>query len=363
MFQPIRLGVEVASPPTNALSPELTRRLQRPPQQGWSTRWSAASPHPMLGKADEMQAIGVSTQMKDLVVKPQSPNAAMHSVRASGLAGELVAEFFGTFIMILLGVGAVAQVAAGKFGGHDSIAWAWGFGVMLGLYVAGRISGGHLNPAVSVALALYQKFPWRKVLPYSAAQIAGAFVAALVVRWNYTEVIDKLDPGHTIKTQGIFSTLPGDGTAPVSDLGALRDQIIVTAILVFLIFVITDPRNSAPLANLAPLIVGLMVVGMVMGWGTDGGYAINPARDLGPRVASYLTGYRGAFRDQYGHLYFWVPILGPILGGAIGGALYKYGVQRSLPCAQASPSISGCNEPSPSSAAADHSRDGATDRG
>lgn len=256
------------------------------------------------------------------------------SVRVPSIAGELAAEFFGTFILILFGVGVVAQVVAGGLGNHDSIAWAWGLGVMLGIYVAGRISGAHLNPAVTVALALFQGFPWRKVGPYSLAQVAGAFVAALVVRWNYAEVIDKLDPGHTIKSQGIFSTLPGNGAAPISDMGALRDQVIGTAILVFLVFAITDARNSAPLANLTPFIVGLLVVAIGMAWGTDAGYAINPARDFGPRLASFVTGYGSAWRDQYGSLYFWVPIVGPLLGGAVGGALYKYGLQRYLPPAE-----------------------------
>ena len=256
------------------------------------------------------------------------------SVRVPSIAGELAAEFFGTFILILFGVGVVAQVVAGGIGNHDSIAWAWGLGVMLGIYVAGRISGAHLNPAVTVALALFQGFPWRKVGPYSLAQLAGAFVAALVVRWNYAEVIGKFDPGHTIKSQGIFSTLPGNGAAPISDMGALRDQIIGTAILVFLVFAITDARNSAPLANLTPFIVGLLVVAIGMAWGTDAGYAINPARDLGPRLASFVTGYGNAWRDQYGSLYFWVPIVGPLLGGAVGGALYKYGLQRYLPPAE-----------------------------
>jgi glycerol uptake facilitator protein len=256
------------------------------------------------------------------------------SERVPGLAGECAAEFFGTFVLILFGVGVVAQVVAGTIGNHDSIAWGWGLGVMLGIFVAGRISGAHLNPAVTVGLALFQGFPWRKVLPYSLAQTAGAFVAAILVRWNYTEVIGKLDPGHTIKTQGIFSTLPGNGALPVGDMGALRDQIIGTAILVFLVFAITDARNSAPLANLTPLIVGLLVVAIGMAWGTDAGYAINPARDFGPRLASLVTGYNSALKDQYGHLYFWIPIVGPIVGGAVGGALYKFGVQRFLPLAE-----------------------------
>ncbi|WP_234897709.1 MIP/aquaporin family protein [Mycolicibacterium vanbaalenii] len=243
----------------------------------------------------------------------------------------MMAEFFGTMVLILFGVGVVAQVVAANIGDHDSIAWAWGLGVMLGIYVAGRISGAHINPAVTLALALFQGFPWRKVAPYATAQVAGAFVGALLVRWNYSEVLAKFDPGHTIKSQGVFSTLPGNGTLPVSDLGALRDQIIGTAILVLLVIAITDARNSAPMANLTPFIVGLLVVAIGMAWGTNAGYAINPARDFGPRLMSFLTGYGGAWRDQYGNLYFWVPILGPLIGAVVGGALYKYCVARFLP--------------------------------
>jgi glycerol uptake facilitator protein len=248
-----------------------------------------------------------------------------------GLTGELISEFFGTFILILFGVGVVAQVVAGGLGAHDSIAWAWGLGVTLGIYVAGKISGAHINPAVTVALAVFQGFPWRKVLPYALAQTAGAFAAAMLVRWNYTEVIAKFDPGHTIKSQGIFSTLPGNGGAPVSDMGALRDQIIGTAILLFLVFAIIDTRNSTPLSNLAPVVIGLLIVAIGMAWGTDAGYAINPARDFGPRLASFVTGYGTAFRDQYGHLYFWVPIVGPLIGGVIGAGLYQFGISKYLP--------------------------------
>jgi glycerol uptake facilitator protein len=256
-------------------------------------------------------------------------------LKIPGLAGELAAEFAGTLILILFGVGVVAQVVAGGIGNHDSIAWAWGLGVTLGVYVAGRISGAHLNPAVTVALAVFKGFSWRKVLPYSLAQLAGAFVAALIVRWNYSEVLAKLDPGHTIKTQGVFSTLPGNGAAPVHTGGALRDQIIGTAILLFLILAVTDLRNSAPAANLAPFIVGLIVVAIGMAWGTDAGYAINPARDLGPRLASFFTGYGTAFRDQYGGLYFWVPIVGPLIGAVLGAGLYAVLVGRFLPSEEA----------------------------
>jgi glycerol uptake facilitator protein len=261
------------------------------------------------------------------------------TARPPSMAGELAAEFFGTMILILFGVGVVAQVAAAGVGDHDSIAWAWGLGVTLGVYVAGRISGAHLNPAVTVALAAFAGFSWRKVAPFALAQTAGAFFAALLVRWNYSEVLAAADPGNTIKTQGVFSTLPGNGAFPVSEWGAFRDQIIGTAILVFVIFALVELRNNPPLANLAPVIIGLLVVAIGMAWGTDAGYAINPARDFGPRLASFFTGYGEAMRDQYGNFYWWVPIIAPVLGGLVGGALWKYGVARFLPVEEAVPNL------------------------
>ncbi|RZS91250.1 glycerol uptake facilitator protein [Motilibacter rhizosphaerae] len=251
--------------------------------------------------------------------------------RPTGMVGELAAEFAGTMILVLFGTAVVAQVVAGGIGDHDSITWAWGFGVMLGVYVAARISGAHLNPAVSVALATFGKFEWRKVAPYAAAQTAGAFVAALLVRWNYTEVIGKYDPGHTVKSQGIFSTLPGNGGLPVHEWGAFRDQVIGTAILLFLIAALSDVRNMPPMSNLAPVVVGLVVVAIGMAWGTDAGYAINPARDFGPRLASWLTGYGSAWKDQYGNVYFYIPIIAPLIGGVIGMGLYEGLVGRFMP--------------------------------
>ncbi|MEU1201847.1 MIP/aquaporin family protein [Streptomyces sp. NPDC005813] len=264
-----------------------------------------------------------------------------------GLVGEMSAEFLGTMILILFGVGVVAQVVAGGgltvppggLGNHDSIAWAWGIGVTMGVYVAARLSGAHLNPAVTVALATFKGFPWKKVAPYVVAQTAGAFVAALVVRWNYTEALAKVDPGHTVKTQFVFSTLPANGNTnlPVHEWGAFRDQIIGTAILLLLIMAITDLLNTPPGANMGPFIIGLVVVAIGMAWGTLAGYAINPARDFGPRLASFITGYGGAWRDQYGQLYFWVPIVGPLIGGLLGAGIYKLFIGKFLPTAEPEP--------------------------
>jgi glycerol uptake facilitator protein len=251
------------------------------------------------------------------------------------LAGELSAELLGTFTLIIFGVGVVAQTVLTPFtAGAQSIHWAWGIGVIMGIYVAGGISGAHLNPAVSLALALRRGFPWAKVAPYAAAQTLGAFLAALVIRWNYTEAFRAFDPGKTVKSQGVFSTLPGNGVLPVSQLGALRDQIIGTAVLVLLVLAITDARNTAPAANLAAVVIGLVVVGIGMALGADAGYAINPARDFGPRLASWLTGWSGAWNDQRGDFYAWVPIVGPLVGGALGAYIYDYLVGAFLPVAE-----------------------------
>lgn len=259
------------------------------------------------------------------------------------LLGELSAEFFGTMILILFGVGVVAQVVTapdGSLGDHDSISWGWGLGVTLGVYVAARLSGAHLNPAVSIALAAFKGFPWRKVAPYCVAQFLGAFVAAAIIRFVYADRIALVDPEHTIATQGIFSTLPGNGIEGVSVTTAFFDQIVGTAILVFVIFALTTAANNPPMANLGPVVIGLLVVGIGMAWGANAGYAINPARDFGPRLLTLLTGYETAMYDQNGQLYFWLPIVAPIIGGLIGGALFTYFVERFLPADPAPVTVS-----------------------
>lgn len=251
------------------------------------------------------------------------------------LTGQLIAEFLGTMILILFGNAVVAQVLtavpSGDLGDHDSIAWAWGIGVALGVYVAARISGAHINPAVTIALAAFERFPWRKVGPYIVAQTLGAFVAALIVRGVYADLLNAKDPGHTVKTQIVFATLPGNGSLPVSLTTAFFDQIVGTAILVFVIFALTHPRNRGPLSNLVPVVIGLLVVAIGMAWGANAGYAINPARDFGPRLASFITGYSTAWVDQNGTPYWWLPIVAPIIGGLIGGALFKYTIDRYIP--------------------------------
>jgi glycerol uptake facilitator protein len=251
--------------------------------------------------------------------------------------GELCAEFLGTMILILFGCGVVAQVVTspdGSLGNHNSIAWAWGIGVILGVYVSGRLSGGHINPAVTIAFAAFKGFPWRKVVPYCLAQTAGAFVAALIVRFTYADWINKVDPEHTKATQLIFSTLPGNGVEGISITTAFFDQVVGTAILVFLVLAVINAANNPPMANLAPVVIGLIVVGIGMAWGANAGYAINPARDFGPRLVSLITGYENALYAQDGTLYFWLPIVAPIVGGLVGALVWVFMIERFLPASE-----------------------------
>jgi glycerol uptake facilitator protein len=249
------------------------------------------------------------------------------------LLAELLAEFLGTMVLILFGDGVVAMVTLfthnipGEVvkGGYTNITLAWGLAVTMGIYIAGKISGAHLNPAVTVALAAFRGFPWRKVLPYSIAQIAGAFVAAALVFWNYHPAFLAIDP-NLDHTAGVFTTFPA---FPEIVSAGLLDQIIGTALLLLMIFAITDERNQPP-AILQPLMVGLVVVVIGMAYGGMHGYAINPARDFGPRLWTVVAGFKNNGLTDGGQV-FWVPIVGPIIGGLIGGLVYDAGIRRFLP--------------------------------
>jgi glycerol uptake facilitator protein len=250
------------------------------------------------------------------------------------LWAELMAEFAGTMIILLFGSGVCAMTvlfatgAPGEVvnGGYTNITLGWGLGVMLGVYVAGRISGAHLNPAVTLALAFFRGFPWSKVIPYSLAQTAGAFAGAVTVFFNYRAAFDRFDPALE-KTAGIFTTFPA-----FPDLPAVGwfDQALGTALLLFLVFALTDERNQAPAANLMPVLIGLIVVAIGISFGSLHGYAINPARDLGPRLLTVLAGFRhNGLTDGSG--VFLVPLLAPLAGGVGGAGLYDLCIRRFLP--------------------------------
>lgn len=249
------------------------------------------------------------------------------------LVAQLVAEFLGTFVLILFGTGVVAMVVlfpsknAGDVvhGGFTNITLGWGLAVTMGIYVAGKISGAHLNPAVTLSMAVFRGFPWRNVLPYSIAQTAGAFVAAAVVYRNYMPAFHQVDP-LLEKTAGVFTTFP---TFPGMPQAGLLDQIIGTGLLLLLVLAITDELNAPPGANLAPLMIGLVVVAIGMSFGGIHGYPINPARDFGPRLFTVVAGFRNNGLTDGSHVW-WVPIVGPLLGGLAGSALYDFGIRPFL---------------------------------
>jgi len=247
----------------------------------------------------------------------------------------MAAEFLGTFVLIVFGCASVAQVllSSRTCGEYLSINLGWALGVTLGVYVAGGVSGAHLNPAVTVALAVLRRFPWGKVVPYCLAQLVGAFVASAVVYVTYLDALNHFDGGMrqvlgAQGTAGIWATYPQPFLSPLP--GGLIDQIVGTALLLLCIFALTDTRNCAPAANLAPLLIGMVVLAIGMTFGYNSGYAINPARDLGPRLFTFLAGW-GIEVFRAGNSWWWVPIVGPLVGGVLGGWVYDLLIARHHP--------------------------------
>src|SRR2546429_8235982 len=251
----------------------------------------------------------------------------------AGTLGESIAEFFGTMVLILFGDGCVASFALftnlnGPNGPPTPFAnewpviiFGWGFAVMLGIYVAGAVSGAHINPAVTFALAARGKFPWNKVLPYWGAQVLGAFVAAAILYFVYHGALFNAtgsgDFGKAVG--GVFYTSPKPF---VGLFGAFMDEFVGTALLVGLIFAIVDGRNQPVQANLNPLIIGFLIVAIGASFGLNTGYAINPARDFGPRLwVAIVSGGQSFAVNNY---YFWIPIVAPLLGGVVGAFIYDF---------------------------------------
>jgi glycerol uptake facilitator protein len=268
--------------------------------------------------------------------------------RRGGLWGECLAEFLGTFVLISFGCGVVAMTVAalpgsGRTEGPTTfflsagdwllITWGWAMAVILGIYVAGGVSGAHINPAVTLAFAVRRKFPWVKVVPYWVSQVLGALAGAALVLGVYHDAIDTFDDamkgpktgGHTLASFSIFATFP----APYFNggiWGPLIDQVVGTAFLVMLVVAIIDLRNTAVKANLGPLVIGFVVAAIGMSYGANAGYAINPARDFGPRLLTWFAGWEdlafsGSLSGAFS-AYWWIPIVGPLVGGVIGVLVY-----------------------------------------
>ena len=243
---------------------------------------------------------------------------------------KIAAEAIGTMLLVLLGDGVVANVLLARSKGQNSgwivITMGWGVAVALAVYAVGRISGAHLNPAVTVGLASIGSFPWPEVPGYIVAQVVGAFVGAALVwaayfpHWAVTSDKDaKL---------GVFAT----GPAIRNSAANVVTEIIGTAVLVFGVLAIAE--NAQTLARpgaidlsvvftgaLQPLLVGILVLGIGLSLGGPTGYAINPARDFGPRLAHAVLPIAGKRDSDWS--YAWIPIVGPLIGGVVGAVLFR----------------------------------------
>lgn len=259
----------------------------------------------------------------------------------------LANEFLGTFILLFIGNGAVAVAISA--GGYDlfGVGVMWGFAVMFAIYAAGGVSGAHINPAVTISMALFRQFPRRLVAPYIVAQIAGAFVAAalLYIVWSgpiasfeAANGITRNNPGAVPAESGARSAMIFFTFAPnpafATDLGWSWDTVSplvwfiseasITALLVWLVFALIDEKNPlVPRANIGPLLIGFVVAMLVAYEAPISMAALNPARDLGPRIFAFLAGWgEVAFPGPRG-LWF-MPTVSTIVGGIIGGAIYTY---------------------------------------
>lgn len=252
----------------------------------------------------------------------------------SPAAREFLAECSGTFILVVFGCGSIAQsvLSLGTKGDFFSINWGWCLGVTLGILVSGGVSGGHLNPAVTVALATLGKIPWRKVPHYLAGQYLGAFLASFAVFLVYWDALvwyehDRGGYRITPDTASIFGTYPSHH---LTYAGGVGDQVLGTALLLLCICAITDKRNMQVSKQLVPFFVGLTVLGIGICFGYNCGYAVNPARDFAPRLLSALAGW-GLEVFTYSYHWWVVPILATHLGAVLGAWIYYLAIELNWP--------------------------------
>ncbi len=253
---------------------------------------------------------------------------------------EFIGEVFGTFILILLGDGVVANVGlaprlAGNAYDWNTITLGWAFAVIIAVYVSGGVSGAHINPAVTLALAFKRDFPWKKVLPYIVAQMIGAFLGAAAVYLVYRDGLVaagmpnvwSTGPG-AVFNESFFQAEQGVAAGGYSMVTAIIAEFFGTMVLLWGVAASGDAKNLGLKMNLGPFLVGFTVLAVGLSLGGPSGYSINPARDLGPRLFGVLVGTEGLFDGLY-----WLipPVLIPAIAGPIGLVIYDIFVSKNLP--------------------------------
>lgn len=256
------------------------------------------------------------------------------------MLGELISEAVAIFIIIAFGDSVACMYVLYDPSPYLNAYWgvciSWGLAVTIAIYVTGSVSGTHANPAVTLALALFRGFSWRKVVPYWLAQIVGAFLGAAIVYALFSPVIDHYNTVNHLTREaggaaGVFFTHPGLAVTPMH---AFSDEVILTALLLFGIFAITEQYNEmAPQANSGALIIGLLVACIGASAGYLEAWALNPARDFGPRLFAYFAGWGGAAFPSPGN-YWWIPVAAPLIGGVVGAGAYQLLIHPFLPARQ-----------------------------
>lgn len=261
-------------------------------------------------------------------------------MKEKGLVSQLIGEVLGTFVLILLGDGVVANVGlaprlAGTAYDWNTITLGWAFAVIVAVYISAGVSGAHINPAVTLALAVRRDFPWAKVVPYILAQMVGAFLGALGVYLVYRDGL------VSAGLPNVWATGPGSvfetafwGAASSGRVGgyslptAIIAEFFGTVVLMWGVLASGDSKNTGLLNNLGPFLVGGTVLAVGLSLGGPSGYSINPARDLGPRIFGALAGTQNLFSGLY-----WLvpPVLVPAIAGPIGALLYDLFVSANLP--------------------------------
>lgn len=277
--------------------------------------------------------------------------------KSNSLAGRCLAECLGTFILVFFGCGAVhTAILVGAQSGLWQVAIVWGIAVMLAIYVVGGVSGGHINPAMTVAFAVWSGFPKARVVPYVLSQVLGGFLAAAVLFQLYGPMLAAKEMAKGVKRgeagseltamcYGEFYPNPAplaSGDAPFSEQAyadlqklvpesaAILAEVLGTALLALVVFAVTDGRNLAsPQARLAPVFIGLTVAVLISVIAPLTQACFNPARDLGPRLFAALAGW-GSHAFPPGLGFLTVYIIAPTIGAVIGGGVYLKAVQPSL---------------------------------
>lgn len=260
------------------------------------------------------------------------------------LKAQCVAEFLGTGLFLFFGIGCLCALkVTGASLGLWEICIIWGLGISLAVYLTAGISGAHLNPAVTIALWLFASFPARKVLPFCVAQLAGAFGGAVLAYSLYSSLFTDFESAHNIvrgsaeslQLASIFSTYPA---AAINVWQAALVEVVITSMLMGLIMALTDDGNGVPKGPLAPLLIGILVAVIGASTGPLTGFAMNPARDFGPKIFTWFAGWGEiAMTGGRNIPYFIVPIIAPIIGACVGAAIYRYLIAKNLPVNSVTP--------------------------